>query len=62
MLCRHVYHAAIGKRRAAWRRRGVSVHSSQQTAELPGSKEEMPDEAAVYRQVLPDVVVRSEHA
>jgi putative transposase len=25
MLCRHVYNAAIGERREAWRMRGVSI-------------------------------------
>ena len=25
MLCRHVYNAAVGERREAWRMRGVSV-------------------------------------
>ena len=43
MLCRHVYNAAIGERREAWRMRGVSVTYYQQKAELPGIKEAMPE-------------------
>jgi putative transposase len=38
MLCRHVYNAAIGERREAWRLGDVSVTYYQQTAELPGIK------------------------
>ena len=62
MLCRHVYNAAIGERREAWRLRGVSVHYYQQKAELPGLKEAMPDYAEVHSQVLQDVVLRVERA
>jgi putative transposase len=40
MLCRHVYNAAIGERREAWRMRGVSVNCYHRKAELPGIKEE----------------------
>jgi putative transposase len=43
MLCRHVYNAAVEERREAWRQRGVSVTYYQQTAELPGIKEAMPE-------------------
>ena len=43
MLCRHVYNAAVGERREAWRMRGVSVSYYQQKAELPGIKEAMPE-------------------
>ena len=41
MLCRHVYNAAIGERREAWRMRGVSISYYHQKAELPGIKEAM---------------------
>src|SRR5262249_19049076 len=44
-LCRHVYNAAVGERREAWRMRGVSVTYYQQKAELPGIKEAMPEYA-----------------
>ncbi len=62
MLCRHVYNAAVGERREAWRMRGVSVTYYQQKAELPGIKEVMPDYGEVYSQVLQDVVLRVERA
>ena len=62
MLCRHVYNAAIGERREAWRLRGVSVNYYQQKAELPGIKAAMPDYAEVHSQVLQDVVLRVDRA
>jgi putative transposase len=62
MLCRHVYNAAIGERREAWRMCGVSVTYYQQKAELPGIKEAMPDHADVHSQVLQDVVLRVDRA
>src|SRR5574340_955657 len=62
MLCRHVYNAAIGERREAWRMRGVSVNYYQQKAELPGIKEAMPEYAEVNSQVLQDVVLRVDRA
>ena len=58
MLCRHIYNAAIGERREAWRMRGVSVSYYQQKAELPGIKEAMPEYGEVHSQVLQDVVLR----
>jgi hypothetical protein len=36
MLCRSVYHAALGERRDAYRMRGISFTYYQQRAELPG--------------------------
>jgi putative transposase len=62
MLCRHVYNAALGERREAWRMRGVSVGYYQQKAELPDIKEAMPEYAEVNSQVLQDVVLRVERA
>jgi putative transposase len=62
MLARHVYNAAIGERREAWRMRGVSVSYYQQKAELPGIKEAMPEYAEVSSQVLQGVVLRVERA
>ena len=62
MLCRHVYNAAIGERREAWRMRGVSITYYQQKAELPGIKEAMPEYADVNAQVLQDVVLRVDRA
>src|SRR5215470_12205332 len=40
MLCRHVYNAAVGERREAWQKCGVSVSYYQQKAELPPIKVE----------------------
>jgi putative transposase len=62
MLCRHVYNAAIGERREAWRSRGVSVTCYQQKAELPGIKEAMPEYAEIHSQVLQNVVLRVDRA
>src|SRR5215471_6027753 len=62
MLCRHIYNAAVGERREAWRMRGVSVQYYQQKAELPGIKEVMPEYAKVNAQVLQDVVLRVDRA
>jgi putative transposase len=58
MLCRHIYNAALGERREAWRTRGVSVTYYQQKAELPAIKDAMPEYAEVHSQVLQDVVLR----
>jgi putative transposase len=62
MLCRHIYNAAIGERREAWRMRDVSVGYYQQKAELPGIKEAMPEYGEVHSQVLQDVVLRVDRA
>jgi putative transposase len=58
MLCRHIYNAALGERREAWRMRGVTVTCYQQKAELPDIKAAMPEYADVYSQVLQDVALR----
>jgi putative transposase len=52
MLCRHVYNAAVGERREAWQKCGVSVGYYQQKAELPGIKEALPEYGEVNSQVL----------
>jgi putative transposase len=62
LLCRHIYNAAIGERREAWRMCGVSVSYYQQKAELPGIKVAMPEYAEVHSQVLQDVVLRVDRA
>ena len=62
MLCRHIYNAALGERREAYRMRGLSVNYYHQKAELPGLKEAMPEYGAVYSQVLQDVVLRVDRA
>src|SRR5689334_22822327 len=61
-LCRHVYNAAVGERREAWRMRGVSITYYQQKAELPGIKEAMSEYAEVNAQVLQDVILRVDRA
>jgi len=62
MLCRHVYNAAVGERRDAWRMRGISITYYQQKAELPGIKEAMREYGEVNAQVLQDVVLRVDRA
>jgi putative transposase len=62
MLRCHVYNAAVGERREAWRMRGVSVGYYQQKAELPGVKEAAPEYADVHSQVLQEVVLRVDRA
>jgi putative transposase len=60
MLCRHVYNAAVGERREAWRMRGITITYYQQKAELPGIREAMHEYGEVHSQVLQDVVLRAE--
>ena len=62
MFCRHVYNAAVGERREAWQKCGVTVTYYQQQAELPGIKDAMPEYGEVNAQVLQDVVLRVDHA
>src|SRR5215467_11760367 len=62
MLCRQVYNAAIGERREAWQKCGVSIGYFQQKAQLPGIKEALPEYAEVHSQVLQDVVQRVDRA
>jgi putative transposase len=61
-LCRHIYHAAIEERRAAWRLRGVSVSYYQQKAEVTSSKDALPEYGEVHSQVLQDMVLRVDRA
>src|SRR5260370_33324642 len=62
MLCRHVYNAAMGERREAWRMCGVAITYYQQKAELPDIKAAMPDDAEVHSQVLQAVGRRVDRA
>src|SRR5262249_46827685 len=67
MLCRHVYNAAVGERREAWRMRGITVtyyqqKDEQQKAEFPAIKVAMPEYSDVHSQVLQDVVLRVDRA
>jgi putative transposase len=52
----HVYHAALGERREAYRMRGICVTYYQQKAELPGRKEALPEYREVASPLLQDVV------
>jgi putative transposase len=61
-LCRQVYNAAIGERREAWQKCGVSVSYFQQKAELPDIKAAMPEYSEVNSPVLQDVVQRVDRA
>src|SRR5262249_3237205 len=62
MLCRQVYNAAVGERREAWQKCGVSISYYQQKDELPSIKAEMPEYSEVHSQVLQDVVQRVDRA
>ncbi len=59
---RHLDNAAVGERRAAWRKCGVSVSYPQHKAELPDIKEAPPEYGAVHRRVVQDVVPRVDRA
>jgi putative transposase len=61
-LCRHIYNAAVGERREAWRLRGITVTYHQQKAELPDIKAAMSEYSDVHSQVLQDVVLRVDRA
>src|SRR5260370_40904891 len=58
MLCRHVYNAAVGEGREAWRLCGGSVTYYQQKVGLPEIKAPKPAYAPVYSQALQDVRLR----
>jgi putative transposase len=57
-VCCELYNAALQERRDAWRMARVSVGFAKQSAQLPDIKAERPDVAAVYAQVLQDVLHR----
>src|SRR5262249_15077363 len=54
--------AAVGERREAWQKRGVTVTDYQQQAELPIFKDMMPEHGEVNARMLQDVVLRVDHA
>jgi putative transposase len=60
--CRELYNAALEERRAAWRKRGVSVTEAQQSAQLPEIKEVRPEYGDIHSQVLQDVLTWLDHA
>jgi putative transposase len=61
-LCAELYNAALQERRDAWRMARVSVGFPQQSSQLPALKVDRPDVAAVYSQVLQDVLHRVDKA
>jgi putative transposase len=56
--CRTLYNTALEERIALWRQRGISVHRSQQEAELKDLRAELPEYAAIHSHVLQDVLAR----
>jgi putative transposase len=62
MRCRHLYNAAVGERREAWQKCGVSAGYYQQKAELPCIKTELLECGEVNARVLQDVVQRVDRA
>src|SRR3990167_891215 len=61
-ICCELYNAALQERRDAWRMARVSIRFAGQSAMLPAIKVERPDVAAVYSQVLQDVLHRVDKA
>jgi putative transposase len=61
-ICCELYNAALQERRDAWRRARVSIGFRHQSVQLPAIKVERPDVAAVYSQVLQDVLHRVDKA
>src|SRR5690348_7810309 len=57
-VCRELYNAALQERRDAWRMQQISVNYYQQKAQLPEIRQLREDCAAIYSQVLQDVVLR----
>jgi putative transposase len=61
-LCRELYNAALQERKEAWQKCHVSVNYYQQKAQLPEIRSSREDCAAIYSQVLQDVVLRLDRA
>ena len=60
--CRELYNASLQERRDAWRMRQVALHYYDQAVQLPAIKQERPEYADMYSQVLQDVLRRVEKA
>src|SRR6266480_7001681 len=58
-LCAELYNAAIQERRDAYRMCGKSITYTQQAAQLPEIKALRPEYAAIYSQVLQEVLPQS---
>ena len=56
--CRVLYNTALEHRITAWQRCHVSVSRYQQEAELTAMRAAFPDDAAIHRHVLQDVLAR----
>jgi len=56
--CRVLYNTALEQRVTAWQRCHVSLSRYQQEAELKAMRAEFPDDAAIHRHVLQDVLAR----
>lgn len=61
-LCRELYNAALQEKRDAYTKQGVSLNCAKQQAELLDVKQERPEYASVYAQVLQDVLKRLHRA
>jgi putative transposase len=60
--CRELYNAALEERREAWQKRGVSITTANQSAQLPGIKEVRPEYRDIHSQVLQDALTRLDRA
>ena len=56
--CRDLYNTALEQRSSAYQRRHASVSRSQQEAELKGIRAAFPQDEALHRHVLQDVLAR----
>jgi putative transposase len=60
--CRDLYNAGLEQRIWAYRKCGVSVTHTQQEAELPDIRKDVPEYAGIHSQVLQDVLSRLDKA
>jgi putative transposase len=60
--CRVLYNTALEQRKTAYERRGITLSTYQQQAELPDPKAEFPEYAEIHSQVLQDVLTRLDRA
>ncbi|MFI5272271.1 MAG: RNA-guided endonuclease InsQ/TnpB family protein, partial [Ktedonobacterales bacterium] len=60
--CRELYNAGLQERRDAWQKRGVSITTAGQSAQLPDIKDVRPEYREVHSQVLQDVLTRLDRA
>jgi putative transposase len=60
--CRELYNAALEERRQAWQKRGVSITTASQSAQLSDIKEVRPEYRDIHSQVLQDVLTRLDRA